>query len=133
MPPQRPGVRSTAVEPRRESGSEACFPAKVARPLAAVRQKPSAEQTAGAISKKTPEWFHISGVPVRPLTAREAAERPTSVRLLKPKTQVQVQKEKMVGTSPSNPHYFRLSLRKEVGKGGRRRRSTACCPTARQN
>ena len=118
MPPQRPG----AYDPR--PSSRAARRAKVAKPQQpkAVRQKLPVGQTAAAISKKTPEWFHISGVPVRPLTARESRRAPPTsnkARVLKPKTQVEVQKEKMVGTSPSNPHYFRLPYkRKDVGKGG---------------
>ena len=110
-------VRPTAVEPRRaprEGGKTTA--------TESGKAKLPVEQTAAAISKKTPEWFHISGVPVRPLTARESRRAPPTsnkARVLKPKTQVEVQKEKMVGTSPSNPHYFRLPYkRKDVGKGG---------------
>ena len=54
--------------------------AKVARSLAAVsksclRNRPPAQY------QKTPEWFRISGVPVRPLTAREVRRAPNKARL----------------------------------------------------
>ena len=42
--------------------------------------------------------------------------------LVKPKTQVEIQKEKMVGTSSNNPHYFRLPYKRgQVGHGGEKK------------
>jgi hypothetical protein len=118
MAPQRPG----AYDPRPSSRASNRNNKAIKKNENKAPPKLPAELTAAAISKKTPEWFHISGIPVRPLTARETRRAPPTSnkgRTLKPKTQVQIQKEKMVGTSSNNPHYFRLPYkRKQVGQGG---------------
>ena len=129
MAPQRPGAYDPRPSSRASNRNKNNKNNNTNHTNKNVKAPPklAAELTAAAISKKTPDWFHISGIPVRPLTARETRRAPPTSSnkgrtLVKPKTQVEIQKEKMVGTSSNNPHYFRLPYKRgQVGQGGEKK------------
>ena len=70
------------------------------------------ELKAGAVSKKAPQHFHIHGIPVRPLSQRALRHEPPASRngrkVTVMKTEMQKQREQMVGTSDDNPPFMRL-------------------------
>ena len=116
IPHHKPG----AYDPRPSSRAntraqkERNWSSKIFAGPAPPKIKPSSipgELTAGAVSRKTPAWFQMNGVPVRPLSPRALRKEPPTKNgrnIDIPKSQMQIQKEQMVGTSVDNPPFMRI-------------------------